>query len=214
MKSLLPFDEINRLEDRLKSEYGDKDGRIKRKAAAGDIIDEMLDLFLLAYYNGAKDANGQLDSNVEPDVQAAETTINRPIEGKTWTERVTEEVSAARQGEADEQTSFPTNKTPAGAPGNAPKGTINDIIRIVRTETHRIFNESAFQTATAAGAKEKTWRCMMLPTSRDTHIYLSGTTVPIDAEFWTFAGNHAMFPGQFGVPDEDCNCECILTFKK
>ena len=55
---------------------------------------------------------------------------------------------------------------------------------------------------------------MMLDTSRDTHIYLDGVDAPIDGEFYTFKGNSAMFPGQFGVAEEDCNCLCWVTYSK
>ena len=48
---------------------------------------------------------------------------------------------------------------------------------------------------------------------RDTHDYLEGVEVGLDDEFYTYLGNKAMFPGQFGVAEEDVNCRCWVTFK-
>ena len=49
---------------------------------------------------------------------------------------------------------------------------------------------------------------------RDLHDYLDGMTIPIDAEFYTYNGDHAYYPSQFGVAEEDCNCRCWVTFSK
>lgn len=92
-------------------------------------------------------------------------------------------------------------------------GTVEDFMRIAETDSHRVYNDASYTTAVEAGATQKIWNCMFI-NSRDTHMALDGTVVPIDAEFYTFMGNHAMYPGEFGVAEEDCNCNCWVTYIK
>ena len=183
--NLMPFDELNTLRDTLPIHF--EDGRIRSEEDKEDIIDELLDLFLLAYANGVEDTNEALGSDVQPDIEEVLETIDRPVAGETWRQRV-------------------SNYFDNG-------GTVADIMRIAETETHRDSNEAAYRTAKKAGATEKVWHCMMLPTSRDTHIYLDGVSAPIDGEFYTFNGDSAKFPGQFGIAEEDCNCLCFCTYR-
>ena len=56
--TILPIDEINALEDKLAVHFEDNGkGRIKSKQDAEDIIDELLDLFLLSYASGVESVN-------------------------------------------------------------------------------------------------------------------------------------------------------------
>ncbi len=75
------MDEINAMEDRLKPHFNDE-GRIKSKQDADDIIDELLDLFLLSYAMGA-DSVG-----VEQPLENVQDTLYKRIDGKTWVDRV------------------------------------------------------------------------------------------------------------------------------
>lgn len=184
-RTILPLDELNAFKENLRTHFNE-DGHIASKKDCEDIIDEMLDLYLLALENGVNSVNEkfQLDIELSPDV--VDAIINMKIEGATWKDRVW---TWYEEG-----------------------GTEADIVRIAETEAHRDGNTGAFEAAILAGATQKTWVCMMLPTSRDTHIYLDGTTIALEDEFYTFEGNHAMFPGQFGVAEEDVNCLCELSF--
>lgn len=184
--NILPFDELNAFKEQL-PEHFNEEGRIKSAQDYEDIIDELLDLFLLAYANGAEAANASLSSEYVPALDDVMRTVDEKIAGKTWRERVREY--------------FETG------------GTAGDIARIAETEVHRDANAGAFETAKAAGATEKQWHCMMLPTSRDTHVYLDGVKAPIDGEFYSFAGGSTKYPGQWGIAEEDVNCLCWLTFK-
>jgi hypothetical protein len=186
MNSLMPFDELNVFKEQLVDHF-DEEGHIRSEEDAEDIIDELLDLFLLAYANGVEVTNDQLSSNVTPGLDEVMRTVDAEVAGKTWRDRVWEHFNEG--------------------------GTAGDIIRIAETEVHRDANAAAYQTAVAAGATEKVWHCMMLPTSRDTHIYLDGVTAPIDGEFYSFRGGSTMFPGQWGIAEEDCNCLCWLTYQ-
>lgn len=180
---ILPFDELNA----LKLKLGNAE-LPKSKDEQEDIIDELLDLFLLSYAMGKDATNASISSDWQPTLNEVMKTVDKEVAGKTWRERV--EDYFANGGSGD------------------------DIVRIADTESHRIANQAAFDTAKAGGATTKTWHCMMLPTSRDTHIYLDGVTAPIDGDFYSFKGGKTKFPGQWGIAEEDVNCLCFLTYDK
>lgn len=181
--SVLPFDELNKFADQIRNRYGKE----KLKAEdAEDIIDELLDLFLLAYALGNEVTNENLSYNYQPTVDEALEVVDAKVAGKTWRER-TEDYFANG-------------------------GNVDDIVRIVETETHRIANTSALNTARKAGATKKTWVTMLDDRVRTDHDYLEGSTVGIDEDFYTWQGYHAPAPGLFGVAEEDVNCRCELIF--
>lgn len=186
MTSLMPFDELNSFRASLPQFF--EDGRIKSEEDLDSLLDMLEDLFLLAYANGVEGTNEALSSDIYPSLDDVMRVVDKKVEGKTWRERVKDYYANG--------------------------GTEADIMRIAETEAHRDTNEAAYETAKAAGATEKTWNCMMLPTSRDTHIYLNGVTAPIDGEFYSFKGGSTQFPGQWGIAEEDVNCLCWLTFNK
>ena len=186
-RTIFPFDEVNAFRQNLRDFHLDpRTGRIKSRDDCDDIIDEMLDLFLLAYENGNRAINEQFGGNYEPPVDDVEKTILLKIDGKTWVDRVNDWYE---QG-----------------------GTEGDIMRIVETEAHRDGNTAADDTAVANGAKMKTWRTMEDDRVRDTHDYLFGTTIPIDADFYVYTGDHARAPGLFSDPSENCGCRCYLEY--
>lgn len=185
MKTIFPFDELNAFRLKLSGHFAN--GRIRSRQDCEDIIDEMLDLLLLAYASGVSSVNEQFGTSIQPTTAEIQNTIYQKIDGATWEDRIWTWYAVG--------------------------GTEEEIARIAETEAHRDGNAAAYETATKAGATKKTWQCMMLPTSRDTHVYLDGTTVGIGDEFYTFLGNHAMYPGQFGAAEEDVNCLCQITFR-
>ena len=190
MASILPFDELNNFTIKLRSMF--PDGKLppqeEAKGEEEDIIDEMLDLFLLAYAQGNSVTSETLSFDWTPSVDDAMEVIDKEVAGKTWRQRVEDYFANG--------------------------GSVGDLIRIAETETHRDANESAWVTAKKAGAQTKTWHCMMLPTSRDSHIYLDGVTAPIDGEFYSPNGGSTQFPGEWGIAEEDVNCLCWLSFSK
>lgn len=185
MNSPVPFDELNALKEGLAIHF--EDGKIRSEQDKEDIIDEMLDLFLLACANGSAQANESLGGDYHLGIKTVTDIVDREIAGKTWRERVDD---CYENG-----------------------GTLGDIVRIAETETHRDANEASYLTAKRTGATIKEWHCMMLPTSRDSHIYLDGVTAPIDGEFYSINGGSTQFPGEWGIAEEDVNCLCWLTYK-
>lgn len=182
--TLFPWDEINALEEKAKEAQKQADtGDFKQ--ATDNFIDEVTELFEIDFFYGVQDLSMQIGRSIEPDFNQVSEAINKVIEGKTYKDRIEE---------------YMRSGTPA------------DIARVIATDAHRIYNEAMFETAQRIGLKNKTWHTMRDPKVRDSHDYLEDVTVPIDAEFYTFNGNHAYYPGQFGVAEEDCNCRCWVTF--
>lgn len=183
MASILPFDELNRFDTEIRERFG-KEKLQKRDEE--DIIDMFLDLFLLAYAMGNSVTNDNLSSNYAPSVDDVIKVVDAKVAGKTWRERVEDYFANGGTGE--------------------------DLARIADTETHRIANTAALDTARYAGARNKTWVTMMDDRVRDTHDYLEGETVGIDDDFYTYDGDHASAPGLFELAENNVNCRCELLF--
>lgn len=82
---------------------------------------------------------------------------------------------------------------------------------IARTESHRIQQASTYDAQKAAKAKGadivKQWDSTLDGDTRPNHRHLDGQIREIDEPF-TIGNLKAMFPGDFGRPEEDCNCRC------
>ena len=82
---------------------------------------------------------------------------------------------------------------------------------IARTEGHRI--QSAGQYNAQVDAKKrgadvlKQWSAALDGRTRDTHRRLDGQRREVEEPF-EIDGKKAMYPGEFGRPEEDCNCRC------
>lgn len=181
----MPFDEINALKQRLQDAKQADTAAFER--SKGKYIDEVTDLLLMAYFYGQTDVMDQLGATLPMSERRVRAVLEQPVAGKTYKERLSEYIE---------------------------QGNLGDIDRVIETETHRVYNQAAFEAAREAGATMKTWNCMMLPTSRDSHVYLNDVTIPMDAAFYSINGGTTMFPGQWGIAEEDVNCLCTLTFSK
>lgn len=183
MSGILPLDELNVIK-----------GKYERSGAntpitdfdLEDIIDELLDLFLIAVANGVASINEQFGTDYEPSAGQLESVIYKKIDGVTWKDRVE---TWYKEG-----------------------GTSADIIRIAETESHRIGNEIAYEAARSVGAKSKTWLTMQDEKVRDTHFYLENVSVGIEDEFYTYDADHAPYPGAFGKAENNVGCRCGLKY--
>ena len=90
----------------------------------------------------------------------------------------------------------------------------NKSLRIAKTEGHRIQQEATYNVqkrAIAKGAKVvKQWDSTLDGKTRPTHRALDGQIVGVDEYFKSESGYKALYPGNFGIPSEDCNCRCCL----
>ena len=184
--TILPIDEINALEERLKVHFNDE-GKIKSRQDAEDIIDELLDLFLLSYANGATATNSELGTAEMPSVDAVDAAVYAPVAGETWRDRV---MGYYETG-----------------------GSMFDITRIAETDATRIYNQGAVDAVVAnglEGSTSKRWRTMQDDRVRDTHDYLEGMVIPFGSRFYTYDGDSADYPGGFSLPENNVNCRCVV----
>ena len=96
---------------------------------------------------------------------------------------------------------------------NASNVGLNNAMRIARTEGHRIHSNSAHDAQLAAkdaGADiVKQWDSTMDGKTRTTHRLLDGQIREVEEPF-EMGGMKAMYPSDFGRPEEDINCRCAL----
>lgn len=95
---------------------------------------------------------------------------------------------------------------------NASKAPKSRAATIVRTEAHRIREESrndARDMAKKKGADVvKQWDATLDGNTRDSHRKLDGQIKELD-EYFEVGTHKAKHPGDFGRPEEDCNCRCV-----
>lgn len=172
---ILPFDEV----DALIASTREKKGKINTQ----ELIDEVLDLFILDFVYGTSAAGEMLSTEITPDMEDMKQAIEKKFDGKGFRDRL-EEYGA--------------------------KNDVEGIVRVIDTDSTRIFNEGIVSAARKAGATKKTWVTMGDERVRDTHQYLEGMTIPIDAEFSTYDGDSAFAPGGFLLAQNNVNCRCVL----
>lgn len=95
---------------------------------------------------------------------------------------------------------------------NRSKAPLSRAKTIVRTEGHRIQQASANDAREAAKAEGcdvvKQWDGTLDGDTRPTHRRLDGQIRETDKPF-EMDGEKAMYPGDFGKAEEDCNCRCV-----
>lgn len=186
--NILPIDELNTFETGFNERVKANDGTLPD---VDDIIDELLDLFLLAYASGVEAAKSDLGVDVSPSADDADKAIYQAVAGETWNERV-------KKYKAD-------------------GGTPADIYRIAETDMTRIYNTAVLDTVKANGVESTTykkWNAILDDRTRDTHIYLDGVIVPYNEDFYTYDGDHARAPGLFSKPENVINCRCVCELIK
>lgn len=97
---------------------------------------------------------------------------------------------------------------------NSPFNTsINNAIRIARTEGHRVQQKATLESMIAAKEKGadilKQWDSTLDRRTRSHHRMLDGQLKEIEEDF-EVDGLKAQAPGHFGKSKEDCNCRCCL----
>lgn len=183
MARILPLDELNVLKGKYEA-LGDRE--IADVFSLDDIVDDLLDLYMLAVANGVVSINEQFGTDYQPSGEQIEKVVYKKIDGQTWQDRVTEWYDNG--------------------------GTGYDIVRIAETESHRIGNEIAHDAAKSVGATRKTWLTMIDDKVRDTHSFLESVSVGIDDEWYSYDGDHALYPGGFEKAENNVNCRCEIQY--
>lgn len=196
IQTLIPTDEINRLEWTLrdKQTINSKTGKREYKDP-----DELFDLiaFLLetAYINGTADAAAQingllgyrlLDDTYNVD-RIGEVIDLRLGDGKDWRDRLTEHLDNGDD--------------------------IQPIIAMVESEANRDANTGSLDKAWDSGLElTKTWQTMLDDRVREQHSWLEGVTVGIHDLFYTPDGDSSFVPGGFNNAENNVNCRCSLAY--
>ena len=181
----LPFDELNTLK-----QYALEDvqytGTLSVKPKK--MTDAVLDFLILAYLLGYEAVNETLGSNVKPVPEKQTEAIYKKVAGRSFDERVTE---------------------------YSISGSVEEIARVAETDMTRVYNQAVIDAAKEAEKENgqrlnKVWSTMLDEKVRDTHAYLEGMSVPLDAEFYTYDGDHAQAPCGFTSAENNCGCRCQL----
>jgi hypothetical protein len=184
----MPFDELNALRQSLVyGQYTDDDGKRRYVDTYADLEDEFEDILIMSYILGSRAAGEMLGIEPPMDASTLDKVINKKISGKTWRERLREQLDNG--------------------------GTVEDIMRIAETESHRDTNEAIYEVAKGSGIQNlyKTWETMEDDRVREAHEEIQGQTVPFEDVFVTWDGHEARFPGDFDTAELNVNCRCFLS---
>lgn len=185
--TLMPFDELNALRESLVfGQYTDADGKRRYVQTYRELEDEFEDILIMSYLLGNNAAGEMLGMESSANVNEMDRAINKRIAGKTWRDRLREQLSEG--------------------------GDVEAIMRIAETESHRDTNEGIYDAAADSGLTLlKTWETMEDDRVREAHEEIQGQTVPFDDVFVTWDGHEARFPGDFDTPELNCNCRCYIS---
>ena len=185
--TLMPFDELNALRESLiYGQYTDADGKRRYVQTYRELEDEFEDILIMSYLLGNNAAGEMLGMESSANVNEMDRAINKRIAGKTWRDRLREQLSEG--------------------------GDVEAIMRIAETESHRDTNEGIYDAAADSGLTLlKTWETMEDDRVREAHEEIQGQTVPFDDVFVTWDGHEARFPGDFDTPELNCGCRCWLS---
>ena len=187
-RTLMPFDELNALRQSLVyGQYTDDDGKRQYVDTYDDLEDEFEDILIMSYLLGSRAAGEMLGIEPPMDASTLDKVINKKVAGKTWRERLREQLDNG--------------------------GTVEDIMRIAETESHRDTNEAIYEVAKGSGIQNlyKTWETMEDDRVREAHEEIQGQTVPFEDVFVTWDGHEARFPGDFDTAELNVNCRCYLS---
>ena len=98
---------------------------------------------------------------------------------------------------------------------NLLEGDAGKAIRIVRTESTRIYNAAQYDSILHAESQglemTKTWISSRDDRTRESHEMLDGVTIPVDEPF-VIDGDEGMFPGDFSRAENVINCRCAVQY--
>ena len=201
---VLNFDELNiitreQIRDKVEAEiYSDLPDRKVDRKRCEDII---FDLLTMAYAYGIGKAGLELGIEAKPNDRMREDAIQAPTAGETVFDRMNTHINAAED---------------VGLTVDTATRLIEELATLIDTEAGRVANTAIFDTAEDFQRKNpdrimmKRWSGILDDRIRDTHLYLDGTEVPLDAYFYSYSGDKALFPHGFQTAQENANCRCEI----
>ena len=214
MDRLMPFDELNIFGATVQLIF-ERDRENKRQYL-DYLLDDIEDILIMSYLFGNEAANTMLKTDYPPVEAEVTASVNAVIAGKTWRERVTEYIESEDEEELAIEEGEVVEKI-ATRP-SARRITAEDIMRVVETDAHRVYNEAMWAVATKAQENGivvyKRWETMLDDRVRYTHAYLQGEAVPLSEYFYTYDGDFAIRPGDFIFPENNIGCRCRLILTR
>ena len=165
------------------------------KEITDDLISDVIQYVIFMYLNGYQSVSYMVgvDGTREPNTKTISKAIYTIIDGKDIYDRLSE-IKGKKYDDLQGQ-----------------------IENIIRSDGHRCYVSGQMQCAKNIKSKgvrlSKTWDSVMDGKERITHHNLHGVEKEEDEYFETVNGK-TKAPGQFGIPEEDCNCRCILKYRR
>lgn len=207
MTTLPDFDELNNIRTTLTEQLaGDGDlstiPNSLEPQTRKRVEDTIFELITMGYVYGIEVAGLDLETDLPVSAERMYATANKPTAGEDFRKRIDNHIQAFNRGET------------------TPEQLVERLSVVAETETHRAINTGGLD-----GAQEyadthrgqtvfKTWVTAGDERVRDTHDYLEGSTIPLNARFFTCDGDSARFPGDFVLPENVVNCRCIIRYTK
>lgn len=148
------------------------------------VADDFVEFLMFVYNYGYEEYGGKSQPS---QYEIAQKSAFKEIKGKTAVERLL----LALAGENVEM----------------------EIRRILDTEFHRMYNNGVYDFGSSKQFKKK-WATMGDEKVRETHFYLMGMVKPMKEPFYTIDGDHAQYPGDFELAENNVNCRCWLELVK
>lgn len=202
MRATLPdFDELRNIRtsiaDEISAEASLETDQPKPKINRKRLEDMIFDLLTMSYVYGLEVAGLDLKEDIPTNREQMMRLVFKPTAGETAFQRFNNHIRAYEK----------TDLTPANL--------TEDLARLAETEAHRVLNEAILESAQDYKKRNpgafvtKTWETMGDDRVREPHEFLEGSTVPVDAYFYT-DGDKALEPGGFSRADLNVNCRCII----
>jgi hypothetical protein len=170
-----------------------------------DIIFELL---TMGYVYGIEVAGLDLETDLPVRRERMFEVAEAPTKGENFAERTQNRITEAEEALTTE------------SPDAVAQRLTDQLATIAETETHRVINTGSLDGAGEYtrqhpdAAVYKTWITAGDERVRDSHDYLEGATVPLDARFYTYDGDSTLEPGGFMFAENNVNCRCILRYTK
>lgn len=177
-----------------------------------------------AYTDGYISANYVLNHQDIPiitpvDMDQVLLSVNRPIEGMTFSQRNRGNMNDFKQKVKTEVTkgivqSLSYHEISKNL-SRVTEESLYKSMRIARTEGHRVQNEATFQQSLDAQDRGcdiiKVWNSTLDGRTRNTHQKLDNQVRELEEHFDSPSGAKALYPAGFGIASEDINCRCFIN---